>query len=72
MRCSAPLCGIDSETTLIENGYTWPEVVVAGFCSGGHVDIVEWNYLDQYQREFVKINPDTKFVFFNNAFDQTH
>ena len=69
MKCAAPLCGIDSETTLIENGYTWPEVVVAGFCSGGHVDIVEWQYLDQYQREFVKINPDTKFVFFNNAFD---
>lgn len=69
MRCSAPLCGIDSETTLIQNGYEWPEVVVAGFCSGGHVDIVQWHYLDQYQREFVKINPDTKFVFFNNAFD---
>jgi hypothetical protein len=69
MNCTGTLCGIDSETTLIENGYTWPEVVVAGFACNGHVDIVQWQYLEQYQKEFVKINPDTKFVFFNNAFD---
>ena len=69
LKCTAPLCGIDSETYLIENKFTWPKVVVAGFASGNEVQIVQWNHLDEYQKTFVEINPTTKFVFFNNAFD---
>ena len=69
MKCSAPLCGIDSETYLIENKFTWPKVVVAGFASGNEVQIVRWNHLEEYQKVFVDVNPTTKFVFFNNAFD---
>lgn len=42
---------------------------MAGFSSGGEVQIVPWQYLDQYQSKFIELNPTTKFVFFNNAFD---
>ena len=69
MKCKGPLCGIDSETLLIENKFTWPDVVVAGFASQGEVQIVPWQYLPEYQPKFVAANPNTKFVFFNNAFD---
>ena len=28
-----------------------------------------WQYLSEYQPKFLELNPDVKFVFFNNAFD---
>lgn len=69
MRCKGPLCGVDSETTLIQNKFTWPDLVVAGFSSAGEVQLVRWDHLQEYQPIFLNQNPDTKFVFFNNAFD---
>lgn len=54
---------------MIQNKFTWPEVVVAGFASHDEVQIVRWQHLDQYQSMFLAQNPDVKIVFFNNAFD---
>ena len=33
------------------------------------MQIVPWYHLAEYQKKFVELNPDVKFVFFNNAFD---
>lgn len=69
MVCSRPLCGIDSETTLIQNSYEVPDVVIAGFYSGDRCQLVMWDNLRQYLEIFLKINPKTKLVFFNLPFD---
>lgn len=69
MRCDDVLVGIDSETELIQNKYTSPPVVIAGFCSGHEVCLVRWQHLATFLPLFLKENPDTKLVFFNGAFD---
>lgn len=69
MICSDPLCGIDSETTLIKNSYEIPDVVVAGFYSGDRCQIVKWNNLREYLKSFLTLNSKTKLVFFNLPFD---
>ena len=42
---------------------------MAGFSSAGEVQIVRWQHLAEYQPQFLALNPDVKFAFFNNAFD---
>ena len=69
MRCSDELVGIDSETELIQNKFTSPPVVIAGFCSGNEVCLVRWQDLPIFLPLFLKENPTTKLVFFNGAFD---
>lgn len=70
MVCEDSLCGIDTETELIQNNYTDPPLVLFGACSGHTVQLCEWTYFEQYQQEFLAKNPETKFVFFNGPFDQ--
>ena len=70
MRCESDVCGIDTETEPIQNNYTTPPFVLFGACSGHRVQLCEWQHFDQYQTEFLNINPTTKFAFFNGPFDQ--
>lgn len=70
MVCDDSVCGIDTETELIKNKFTTPPLVLFGACSGHHVQMCEWQYFDQYQAEFLRANPKTKFGFFNGPFDQ--
>ena len=41
-----------------------------GACSGNQVQLCDWQHFDEYQKEFLRINSNTKFVFFNGPFDQ--
>lgn len=70
MVCEDSVCGIDTETELIQNKYTTPPLVLFGACSGHTVQMCDWQYFDQYQAEFLRVNPKTKFAFFNGPFDQ--
>ena len=70
MVCEAPVCGIDTETELIQNKYTTPPLVLFGACSGKQVQLCEWEHFEEYQQQFLKKNPETKFAFFNGPFDQ--
>ena len=69
MVCRDQWCGIDSETTLIQNRHSWPDVVVAGFCSKGECQLVWWTDLPVYLPQFLQLNPYTTLVFLNLAFD---
>lgn len=69
MVCQDQWCGIDSETELIQNRHSWPDVVVAGFCSKGHCQLVWWTDLPVYLPQFLALNPYTTLVFLNLAFD---
>ena len=69
MKCEDELCGIDTETELIQNSYEIPHGVIAGFCSGSKCELVHWKDWKEYLPEFLRINPDTKLVFFNLPFD---
>lgn len=69
MVCQDQWCGIDSETELIQNRHSWPDVVVAGFCSRGHCQLVWWTDLPVYLPQFLALNPYTTLVFLNLAFD---
>ena len=69
MICPDKLVGIDSETELIKNKYEWPDVVIAGFCSGNECQLVTWEHLPEYLPKFLTLNPTVKMVFFNLPFD---
>lgn len=69
MICPDSLVGIDSETELIKNKYEWPDVVIAGFCSGNECQLVTWQHLPEYLPKFLAYNPKVKLVFFNLPFD---
>lgn len=69
MICQDQWCGIDSETTLIKDRHSWPDVVVAGFCSKGQCQLVWWTDLPVYLPLFLAANPYTTLVFLNLAFD---
>ena len=69
MKCEDELCGIDTETELIQNSYEIPHGVLAGFCSGSRCQLVHWKDWKEYLPEFLKVNPTTKLVFFNLPFD---
>ena len=70
MVCKGSVCGIDTETELIQNSYTTPPLVLYGCCSGRECELVEWQDFDKYLPEFLSKNPETKFAFFNGPFDQ--
>ena len=70
MVCEDSVCGIDTETERIKNKYTTPPLVLFGACSGHKVQMCDWQYFEQYQAEFLRVNPKTKFAFFNGPFDQ--
>ena len=70
MVCEDSVCGIDTETEPIKNKYTTPPLVLFAACSGHRVQMCRWEYFDQYQAEFLRLNPTVKFAFFNGPFDQ--
>jgi len=70
MVCKGSVCGIDTETELIQNNYTTPPLVLFGACSGNQVQLCEWQNFDRYQPAFLSKNPNVKFGFFNGPFDQ--
>ena len=70
MVCEHEICGIDTETELIQNHYTTPPLVLFGACSGHKVQLCEWQHFEEYQQKFLAANPTTKFAFFNGPFDQ--
>jgi hypothetical protein len=69
MICNAPIVGIDSETELIQTKSKAPPGVIAGFSSGNQVDLVWWEYWDEYIPNFLALNPQVKLSFFNLGFD---
>ena len=69
MICNAPIVGIDSETELIQTKSKAPLGVIAGFSSGNQVDLVWWEYWDEYIPNFLALNPQVKLSFFNLGFD---
>lgn len=61
--------GIDTETHLIENGYSTPPLVLLQVAVGNCVDLVGWSDAEEYLNESLSLNASACVYMFNAGFD---